>query len=165
MSCGPPALWLISSATQMYLYRHDEHAAFAVWVFDRGTPEEWDLHLQHVSMVSAWPRRIGKRTAAVLALADFARPNAARRAELVRITNTPGYDPYLAFIMPSRAARALLTILGWVHKAPQYEIAFHGNSTDALAWLESKRGEELPGLRNMVAELLTEYRRTGADIQ
>ncbi|HWL87303.1 MAG TPA: hypothetical protein VNO21_15975 [Polyangiaceae bacterium] len=143
----------------MYIYRHDTREAIAVWVFDRTTIEEWELHFEHLRDLATWSGQTGKRAAALLLATNFERPDPKRRAELARCTEAPGYDPYVAFIAPNAALRAVLTMFRWVQKTPKYELDFFATSRDGATWLEDKRGERLHRLREFLAEIRIDYRR------
>jgi hypothetical protein len=94
----------------MYLSRHDERDALAVWFFHRSTSAAWDEHVGDVLSVGGWSRACGKRGAVVPITSDFTRPDAVRRAELTRLTEAPGYASYVGFVSPNAALRRILTL-------------------------------------------------------
>ena len=149
----------------MYVHRHDANDALAIWVFQNSTPEEWDEHFAHLRDVATWSNKTGRRGATMLVARDFSRPDSKRRAELARLTEAMGYDPYVAFVSPSAALRTVLTMFGWVQKAPRYEMDFFGSSDAALRWLEKKRGASLSKLQAMLTDIRTEYKKaTGGEL-
>jgi hypothetical protein len=145
----------------MYLHRRDEVGKLAVWLFDKASPQEWDTHFEHLEQIAAWPQGRGDRAATVLIAASFDRPNAKQRAELARVTEAPGFDCYVAFVTPNLALRSVLTMLGWVHKAPKYEIGFFANTDEALIWLHGRRNDVRIRLEAMVDAVLEEHRKAG----
>jgi hypothetical protein len=145
----------------MYLHRHDEVGKLAVWLFDKTSPQEWEAHFEHLKQLAAWPQGRGGRAAAVLIAASFDRPNAKHRVELARLTEAPGYDPYVAFVTPNLAVRSVLTMMGWVQKAPQYEMSFFANTDEALTWLHGRRNDTRIRLQAMVDAVLEEHRKAG----
>lgn len=146
----------------MYLHRHDDEGRLAIWLFDKSTSEEWDAHFEHLKQLAAWPPSNGKRAAAMLIARTFDRPNAERRVELARLTEAAGYDPYVAFVTANLAARSVLTMMGWVQKAPRYEMSFFPGTNEALTWLETKRGGSRVRLQAMVDAVLEEHRKLSA---
>ncbi len=147
----------------MYLHRHDERAGLALWLFQGARDEDWEAHFAHLRQIAEWPKPGGRRVAAILVTKDFDRPDAKRRAELARLTDMPGYDPYVAFVSPNVAVRAMLTMFSWVQKAPRYEMDFFSSTQQALSWLEIKRGSKL-ALETMIRELRLEYAKIGGDL-
>src|ERR1700743_896120 len=117
----------------MYLHRHDERAGLAIWLFDKATDVEWEAHFAHLRPLPPWAKPGGRRVAAILITKDFDRPDAKRRAELARLTEAPGYDPYVAFVSANVAVRAMLTMFSWVQKTPRYEMDFFATTIDAVA--------------------------------
>jgi len=149
----------------MYVHRHDANEALAIWVFQQSTPEEWDRHFEHLREVATWSNKSGRRGAAMLVARDFSRPDSKRRAELARLTEAAGYDPFVAFVSPSAALRAVLTMFGWVQKAPRYEMDFFGTSDAALRWLEKKRGGSLTKMQAMLEDVRSQYKKeTGGEL-
>ncbi|AKU95549.1 hypothetical protein AKJ09_02213 [Labilithrix luteola] len=149
----------------MYLHRHDAEDARAVWVFEQSSPEEWDAHFEHLRDLATWSGKTGKRATAILIARDFSRPDSKRRAELARLTEAPGYNPHVAFVSPSAALRTVLTMFGWVQKAPKYEMDFFGTSTSATQWLDKRRPGDSKKLHAMLADITTEYKtKTGKDL-
>lgn len=149
----------------MYLHRNDAQESLAVWVFADATPAEWDLHFEHLRHVATWSAKTGKRTAALLVSRGEKGLDARRRAELVRLTEAPGYDPYVAFVTLNVPLRAALTMFGWIQKAPRYEMSIFSRSNDAFAWLEKKRESSLPTLATMLAEVRSIYEsETGKEL-
>jgi hypothetical protein len=146
----------------MYLRRHDERAGAAVWLFDNANQDEWVAHFADLRQIAAWAKPAGRRVAAVLIFRDFDRPDAKARAELARLTEAPGYDPYVAFVSANFAVRAMLTMFSWVQKAPRYEMDYFGTTAQALSWLEGRRGA-LGALQALIEEVRQEYRRSGGD--
>lgn len=149
----------------MYLYKHSEQESLAVWVFAEASGEEWDLHFEHLRQVATWSTKTGKRAATMIISRGEKGLNARRRAELVRLTEAPGYDPYVAFVTLNVPLRAALTMFGWIQKAPRYEMNIFSRSDDAFAWLEKKRGTSLPSLAEMLAEARAIYKgETGNEL-
>lgn len=149
----------------MYIHRHAADDALAVWVFQASTPQEWDAHFEHLREVATWSGKAGRRGATMLIARDFSRPDAQRRTELAQLTEAAGYDPYVAFVSPSAALRAVLTMFGWVQKAPRYEMDFFGSSEGALGWLEKKRGGSLEKMRSMLTDIRAQYKKeTGLEL-
>jgi hypothetical protein len=135
----------------MYCHRHDANEGLAVWAMGAASQAEWELHFTHLREVATWSRRLGKRAACMLlSLKDFDRPDARTRQELAKLTELPGYDPFVAFVSPNTAVRATLTMFKWVQKTPQYEMDFFATSGEAIQWLARKRG----GGRLLTLELL-----------
>jgi hypothetical protein len=97
----------------------------------------------------------------VLIAGSFARPDASHRGELARLTEAPGYDPYVAFVMPNLAVRSVLTMMGWVQKAPKYEMSFVASTDEALIWLQTRRNDSRIRLQAMVDAVLEEHRKAG----
>jgi hypothetical protein len=147
----------------MYLHRHDEDGKLAVWLFDKATEQEWEAHFEHLKQLAAWPASRGKRAACVLISGAFDRPTTRQRVTLARLTEAPGYDPYVAFVMPNLAVRSVLTMMGWVQKAPRYEMSFFPGTAEGLTWLHEKRSDARPGLQAMVDAVLEEQRKASAD--
>jgi len=143
----------------MYIHRHDVPEAVAVWLFDRPTVEEWELHFEHLRELATWSDRTGKRACAMILNHHFERPDAVRRAELAKCTEAPGYDPFVAFVAPNAAMRAVLTMFTWVQKTPKYELDFVATSRDGVTWLEEKRGARLEKLREFLTEIRVDFRR------
>lgn len=143
----------------MYIHRHDAHEGVAVWLFDRTTVEEWELHFEHLRELATWSNRTGKRACTMILNRHFERPDAVRRAELAKCTEAPGYDPYVAFVAPNAAMRAVLTMFTWVQKAPKYELDFFATSRDGATWLEAKRGARLERLHEFLAQIRVDARR------
>ncbi len=143
----------------MYLHRHDESGRLAVWLFDKSSSKEWDEHFEHLKALSGWSAKGGPRAAAVLIAGSFARPDSHHRVELARLTEAPGYDPYVAFVMPNLAVRSVLTMMGWVQKAPKYEMSFVASTADALTWLDTRRRDARIGLQAMIDAVLEEQRQ------
>jgi hypothetical protein len=137
----------------MYLHRHDEEEALAVWLFSRATDAEWDEHCGHLRAIATWSKKTEKRAACVLIAMDFDRPDAKRRQELALLTKAPGYDPYVAFVWANAAVRAVLSVFQWVQKAPKYEMDFFPTTTEAVKWLGTKRGGRLFALEDMVRDV------------
>jgi hypothetical protein len=138
----------------MYVHRHDSQEAVAVWSFNRTTPEEWDEHFGHLREVATWSRATAKRAACLLIGGkDFDRPDAKRRQELAQLTEAPGYDPYVAFVTPNTALRAVLTVFKWVQKAPKYEMDFFGSSSEGVHWLARQRGGRIIVLERMLRDV------------
>lgn len=149
----------------MYLHRHDAKDARAIWIFEQSTPEEWDSHFEHLRELTTWSAKAGKRATAILVARDFARPDAKRRAELARLTEANGYDPHVAFVSPSAALRTVLTMFGWVQKAPKYEMDFFGTCAAATQWLDKKRPGDSTKLQSMLADITAEYKtKSGKDL-
>jgi hypothetical protein len=147
----------------MYLHRHDADDALAIWALHESTPQDWDEHFHHIRDVATWSGKTGKRANVILVARDFSRPDAKRRAELARLTEAPGYNPHVAFVSPSAALRTVLTMFGWVQKAPKYEMDFFGSSAAAANWLEKRRGDGVR-LRAMLTDLASEYKtKTGQE--
>ena len=143
----------------MYIHRHDAHEGVAVWLFDRTTVEEWELHFEHLRELATCSDRTGKRACAMILARHFERPDPKRRAELAKCTEAPGYDPYVAFVAPNAAMRAVLTMFTWVQKTPKYELDFFPTSREGAAWLEDKRGARLEHLRGFLTEIRVDFRR------
>jgi hypothetical protein len=152
------------SGLEMYLERHDERAGAAVWLFDNADPEDWANHFADLRKVAEWTKPGGRRAAAMLIIRDFDRPDPMTRAELARLTEAPGYDPYVAFISPNFAVRAMLTMFSWVQKTPRYEMDYFGTTDEAIVWLEGRRAA-LPVLRGLVRDLRAEYQKYGGDFR
>jgi hypothetical protein len=146
----------------MYLWRHDERAGLAVWLFDNASQDDWQAHFADLRTITSWAKPAGRRVAAILIFRDFDRPDAKCRAELARLTEAPGYDPYVAFVSANFAVRAMLTMFSWVQKAPRYDMDYFGTTAEALSWLEGRRGA-VGALQAMVKELRQEYRGLGGD--
>lgn len=142
----------------MYIHRSDASENLSVWILHSATGEDWDKHFGHIRDVATWSGAGKKRGAAVLVALDFSRPDVGRRAELARVTDAPDYNPWVAFINPSSAVRMLIAMLGWMQKAPRYEMSLFGKSTEALAWLSQKRGEPLDRLGVLLREAAEEYK-------
>jgi hypothetical protein len=145
----------------MYLHRHDESGRLAVWLFDKSSSKEWDEHFEHLKALAGWSAKGGPRAVAVLIAGAFARPDAHHRVELARLTEAPGYDPYVAFVMPNLAVRSVLTMMGWVQRAPRYEMSFVASTDEALTWLDARRGDTRLRLQAMVDAVLEEQRQAG----
>ena len=149
----------------MYVSRVDTDELVALWVFDESTPEEWDAHLRDLATYIASFKGSGRRGASLIIARDFSRPATGHRAELTRLTDLPEFDPFVAFVNPNAALRAVLAMFGWMQKAPRYEIDFFGSSGAGLAWLEKKRGMKLNKLTSFHEEVVAEYRqKMGRDL-
>jgi hypothetical protein len=143
----------------MYSFAHDEANALAVWVVDHLDAEEWQLHFDHLRELAQWSTRTKRRAAVVLVPGNaFDRPNALIRAELARLSEVAGDDPFLALVTPNVAARGLLTMIQWVQRRPRWELEDFGDASAALYWLERRRGAPLPALRIMVDRTLRRAR-------
>lgn len=149
----------------MYVSRVDTDEVVALWVFEESTPEEWDAHLRDLARYIASFKASGRRGASLIIARDFSRPATEHRAELTRLTDLPEFNPFVAFVNPNAALRAVLAMFGWMQKAPRYELDFFGSSAAGLAWLEKKRGTKLPQLSSFHSEVLAEYRqKKGRDL-
>lgn len=149
----------------MYFHRHNETEGLAVWYFYHQTVTDFDVSLEHARTLATWHAKIGKRAAVVLFPGDFKRPDAQRRAELIRVTESPGYNPYIAFVAPNAVVRTLLSMFGWLQKSPKYEMNFVGSAEQGVAWLESQRGTKLDLLSKMIQEVAVEFKQaTGLEI-
>lgn len=149
----------------MYLHHHDEPTSCAIWIFHNPIAADWEAHFDHLRTLATWSGKTGKRAATILIAPTVDRPDAKQRTQLSRLTEAPGYDPYVAFVTPSAALRAVLTMFGWVQKAPRYEMNFFGSSDAGVRWLEDKRGERLGSLQEALTGLRGEFRqKTGQDL-
>lgn len=149
----------------MYSFSHDEAASLAVWVLDRPEPDDWKAHFGHMRDVARWSTRNKQRAAVVIVPGGaFDRPDALGRAELSRLSEAPGYDPFLALVTPNVAARGMVTMIKWLQMRPRWELEPFGDVAGALDWLEQRRGEPLPGLRIMVERTLRQARDRGLRI-
>jgi hypothetical protein len=137
----------------MYASAVDEKSSVMVWYPSDPTPAEWDAHFADVETCIGWSRRTGVRPAVLLLANEFARPDAKLRMRLAAITGHVDYDPYIAFVNSNAMLRGLLTVLGWMHTKPSYEIEYLASEEAGIAWLEQKRGMPLPQLRQLVAEV------------
>jgi hypothetical protein len=138
----------------MYIYRHDESHALAVWAVERMTNEEWDLHFEHVRSLLKWYSKTGKRPGCMIIIGpNFERPDAKRRTTLAQLTDAPGFNSFVALIQPNTALRAILTTFRWLHKTPKHEYVAFATSAEGTKWLEARRGEPLPQHRQMLAEV------------
>lgn len=148
----------------MYISHVDADETVALWVFDQMTTAEWDAHLDDLQKyISGF--KPGKRGASLIIARDFSRPDSKRRVELVRLTGQANFDPFVAFISPNAALRAILAVFGWMQKAPRYEVDFFGSSAAGLSWLQKKRDEPLPKLTANLASAVAEFKeKTGRDL-
>jgi hypothetical protein len=141
----------------VYLHRHDNREALAIWAFLGGvTGAEWDQHFAHLRDIATWSTKTGRRAACVLLAPDFDPPDAKRRRELATLTDAAGYDPFVAFVSPNAAIRAVLTVFKWVQKTPKYEMDFFPDTKEAVHWLGTKRGGPLDRLDRLVMEVEAE---------
>jgi hypothetical protein len=141
----------------MYIHRHDESQALAVWFFDSVSGAEWDQHFEHLRQVATWTGKTGKRACCLLVVGkSFERPDAMRRASLTALTEAPGYNPYVAFVSPNTALRAILTMFSWFQKAPKYEMEFFATAAEGTKWLDQNRGGGIGRLTSMLREVESE---------
>jgi hypothetical protein len=146
----------------VYTFAHDEAQSLAVWAVDKLTPDEWGQHCDHMRQVARWSTTTQRRAAIIIIPGNaFDRPDAVRRAELTRLTNAPGYDPFLALITPNVAARGIVTLFKWVQTKPRWVLETFPDTVSGLVWLEECRGEALPALHAMTADVMIRARRAG----
>lgn len=138
----------------MYDFEHDPTNALAVWIFGSATPSEWEAHFGHLRELATWSGKTGRRAAALLINKTFDMPSAELRAKLTEHTVLPGYDPYVAFVAPNKTMMTVLTLFSWFQKKPRYETQFVSSSDAGILWLEERRGERLPELRDMAARVM-----------
>jgi hypothetical protein len=138
----------------MYYCEYNQARALGVWVF-RGsgiTPQEWSAHVDDIRTLTSWHGKNSLRPAVLLlVLGGTDRPDALRRQELAALTAAPGYNPHLAVVSSNPLIRGALMALRWLQKTPNYEADTFADTTQALGWLEKRRGEALPELALMMA--------------
>ncbi|MBX5480737.1 MAG: hypothetical protein IRZ16_02640 [Myxococcaceae bacterium] len=142
----------------MYFYDHNQPMGLAVWLFDKMTDADWDLHFKHLEDMATWSEKSGVRPAVLLIPKGFDMPPTERRTRLTELTNQPGYDPYVAFVAPNKAIQTVLTLFSWFQKKPKYDTSFVASAADGIAWLEKMRGAKLPMLQVMLNDV---YKRAG----
>jgi hypothetical protein len=135
----------------MYISAVDERNGLAVWLPSDPTAAEWEEHFADVEKIVGWSKKLGFRPGVVLLANAFARPDARNRKRLAEITGRPDYDPYLAFVSSNAMLRGLLTMLGWMHAKPSYEIDYLADEASGCAWIESRRPGTTPALRSLIA--------------
>src|SRR5687768_14927693 len=143
----------------MYVSAIDEKQGLAVWYPSNPDAEDWKLHLADVERLCGWSKQLGMRPAVILLANEFERPDAKMRAKLAEITGRSNYDPYIAFVSSNVMLRGLLTMLGWMHAKPSYEISYLATEDEAVRWLERSRGESLPNLRPLIHEARMKLRQ------
>lgn len=133
----------------------DRDAACALWDL-RGTSmseREWSLHLADMNAITTLRPRTGKRPAVMLFIPDrWINIDAEQRARLAAATAQAGYDPFLAIVTRSVAARGVLRVLNWLNENPRYEAEVFAGASEALSWLEARRGAPIVSLRNWLRD-------------
>jgi hypothetical protein len=137
----------------MYFSAVDERNGLAVWWPSEPTAGEWEHHFADVEKIVGWSKKLGFRPGVLLLANEFARPDARNRKRLAEITGRPDYDPYLAFVSSNVMLRGLLTMLGWMHAKPSYDIDYLPDEDSGCAWIESRRPGTTPALRILIADV------------
>lgn len=138
-----------------YVSRTDTTDACVLWDF-RATSilsRDWERHLEDMRAVALSSERTTVRPAVMLFVPErWAMPDADQRTKLAQASGHPGYNPFLAIVTRNPLARGVLRVLTWLNENPRYDAQVFAEASDALAWLEGKRGQPLPTLRRWIEQ-------------
>ncbi len=79
-------------------------------------------------------------------------PNAGWRKKIAQMTGADNFKPIVAFVTANPVIRGVLTAIAWISK-PKYEQKIHARLSEALDWLEGKRGRSVSRLRELAREI------------
>ncbi len=138
-----------------YISRTETSDVCVLWDF-RATSivsRDWERHLEDMRAVALLSERSAARPAVILFVPErWAMPDADQRAKLAQASSHAGYNPYLAIVTRNPLARGVLRVLTWLNESPRYDAQVFAEETEALAWLEAKRGQPLVSLRRWIEE-------------
>lgn len=119
-----------------------------------GDPQrDYVEHFDRLEQISALRRAGGGHFAALVVFdPSYPLPNAGIRKRAAHVSGDIGFDHFIGIVSESPLARGVLIAMSWLRPQRHVHEVFVGPS-DAIAWLEAKRGEPLPALRDIEARL------------
>lgn len=111
-------------------------------------------HFDRLDDLSTKRRHEGGDHFAMLVVFDpgYPLPDARTRQRAAQVSAAPGFDHYIGIVSDSPLARGVLTAMSWLRPQQHVHDVFL-RASDAVAWLESRRGGPLPSLRDIERRL------------
>lgn len=122
-----------------------------------GADDDYRVHMENLGAAVQTAVKHPDRLATVILLdSGYPPPHAVLRAQLVKFTTQPNFDPIVAFVTSNMAIRGVLTALRWFRK-PTHEEKVFARAEDAFEWLLQRRNEPMgDNVRKRLAEVATE---------
>lgn len=123
--------------------------------FSNGADPQRDYveHFDRLEEISTLRRAGGTQFAAMVVFdPGYSLPNAAIRKRAAQVSGDVGFDHFIGIVSDSPLARGVLTAISWLRPQRHVHEVFL-DPREAIAWLEAKRGEPLPALRDIEARL------------
>ena len=140
----------------MYYSEFNQARAVLVCRIARGGDEANDFgpHIERLTSAAEATFGLGPRLALLIVIdPGHPLPDSVWRRRVAEATSNAHFKPYFAVVTDNQLARGMLTALSWLR--PQRFEAHVGPSEErAVAWLESKRGEQLPEVRLLLERVM-----------
>jgi hypothetical protein len=125
----------------------------AVWLFtgSTNTDEDYQAYVDNIEALK--PKMKGREHPAAILVADPGNPvpNASWRRKIAAASSSFEATPLFALVSSSPVVRGIATAINWI-RPPPYEAAVFAHFDEAVAWIESKRGQKQPVFDRLLAE-------------
>jgi hypothetical protein len=131
---------------------HNQEALLVVRLYGEPERDDYDRLLEAALTLDRHGAESGKRTAEILLIEDgYPRPDATQRRRIAESAQLLSAErPLFALVTTSSVIRGVLTVLGWL-VPPRHEMGAFAGFEEAARWIEERRGQKLPVLRDMFA--------------
>jgi len=141
----------------MYFDAFDPAEALYVCRFRPKAGEDADADYgAHVANLSSAVQRTEGRSEKLLVLIiqdpGYPAPDASWRRKIAAMTGADNFAPTVAFVTTNPLIRGVLTAIAWI-SSPKYEQKMFSTLSEALDWLEQKRGKATPRLRELARDV------------
>jgi hypothetical protein len=144
----------------MFTCRYDASIPALVGIYSGSGPmrESWIEEEIYTDQLSRRALAMGVRGVYLHIIdPEVPHPDSVTRKDIAeRAARAPAPSDY-AMVTQSKLARGMLSIVSWFQKKEEFHrLSVHGDVESAIAALESRRKQKLPGLRTMVESARSE---------